>query len=202
MNQKFKLIVGLGNPTKEYENTRHNIGFITLDALATKYKLIFKNKKEFSSFCIKAAIAVNEKLFNVILAKPTTYMNNSGSAVKNILDWFKVDSHDMIVVHDEVALPLGKIRISVGRSSAGHNGIESIIEKTGDKEFTRLRIGIGPDPGGDSRKEYVLNKFNKKEQEHYKIVVNVAVEAIETLITSKTEEAMNKYNGLEIGSKK
>lgn len=196
--QKFKLIVGLGNPTKDYQNTRHNVGFTLLDSFSDEYGLSFKKEEKFSSLYTKGEIKIEDNTFNVILVKPTTYMNNSGSAIKKILDFYKLDSKDMIVIHDEVALPLGKIRISVSRSSAGHHGIESIIENIGAKEFTRLRIGIGPDPGGDKRKGYVLENFKKDEKTLLKKVILISCDAIKSVLALGENKAMDKFNGLVI----
>ena len=187
----MKLVVGLGNPGKEYENTRHNIGFRVLDEIAERYKISLKQEKHLSSFCSKGR--------NLILAKPDTFMNSSGSAVVKLLHWFKLELSDLIVIHDEVALDIGKIRISHGRSSAGHHGIESIIQMTGGKQdFTRLRIGIGPDPGGDIRADYVLGKFTNKENKVIEKVINVSIEAIEMLLSKDADFVMNQYNGITV----
>ena len=187
----MKLIVGLGNPGKEYEDTRHNIGFGIIDEITKKYRISLKQEKHLSSWSVK------EKDF--VLAKPDTFMNNSGSAVVELLNWFKLEISDLIVVHDEVALDIGKIRISHGRSAAGHHGIESIIQMTGGKQdFTRLRIGIGPDPGGDIRADYVLGKFTNKENKVIEKVIGISIEAIEMLLNKDVESVMNKYNGMEI----
>lgn len=187
----MKLVVGLGNPGKEYNNTRHNIGFRVIDEIAKRYKISLKQEKHLSSFCGKGE--------NLILAKPDTFMNNSGSAVVKLFNWFKLEISDLIVVHDEVALDIGKIRISHGRSSAGHHGIESIIQMTGGKQdFTRLRIGIGPDPGGDIRADYVLGTFTNKENKVIETVISISIEAIEMLLNESAESVMNKYNGMEI----
>ena len=187
----MKLVVGLGNPGKEYENTRHNIGFRVIDEIAKKYKISLKQEKHLSSWCVKDK--------NFILVKPDTFMNTSGSAVVKLLNWYKLELPDLIVVHDEVALDIGKIRISHGRSSAGHHGIESIIQMTGGKqEFTRLRVGVGPDPGGDIRADYVLGKFINKEKKIMEKVIDVSLEAIEMLLSKDVDFVMNKYNGVTV----
>ena len=186
---QHKIIVGLGNPKKEYENTRHNVGFMIIDAFGKNHSVSIKKERKFLSFCGSSD--------EIILAKPTTFMNNSGDAVLKLLSYFKVKQGDLIVVHDEVALDLGKIRISSKRSSAGHHGVESIIQMIG-KDFTRLRIGIGPDPGGDVRKDFVLDKFNKQEQSLLNKIINISCEALETIISKGPEKAMDKFNGLEL----
>lgn len=193
-----KIIVGLGNPGTEYENTRHNIGFAVLDAFGEKYKIVGKQEDKLSAWCGKEKIELGGSLYNIILAWPTVYMNNSGEAVLKLTKWFKLDVKDLIVVHDEVALNLGRIRISYNRSAAGHHGIESIIKMLGNKEFTRLRIGIGPDPEKDKRADYVLSKFSKAENILLKSVISTSINATETIISKDVGEAMNKFNGIEI----
>lgn len=192
-----KIIVGLGNPGVEYENTRHNIGFTVLDALGEKYKISGKQEDKLLCWHGKGIIADQE----VLLVWPTTFMNDSGKAIQKILNWFKVEPKDLIVVHDEVALDLGKIRVSFNSGAGGHHGIESTIQMlSGTEEFTRLRIGVGPDPGGDKRADYVLRKFSTQEEPFIKQVVNVSLQAIETIIMKDVGEAMNKFNGTEIKS--
>lgn len=184
------LICGLGNPGKEYEITRHNVGFSVVDALAVKYSLQIKEDKIFSS-----AIGKSE---NLVLIKPITYMNNSGIAVQKVLNWFKLPVENMIVIHDEIALDLGRIRISKNRGAGGHHGIESIISHlSGSKDFIRIRVGIGPDPGGDIRSDYVLGKFNNKDKEIFNKVTDICIEAVEMILNAPIEEVMNKYNGME-----
>ena len=197
--QKFKLIVGLGNPDEEHDSTRHNVGFASLDNFCRKYEITLKHEKKLSSWVGKKDLAVNGILYQVVVAKPDTYMNKSGLAVSKLLNWFKMESSDMVVIHDEVALDLGKIRISAGRGSGGHHGVESIIESIGgSKEFIRIRIGVGPDPGGDVRADYVLGEFTNKETEILSKVINLSIEAIETLLENNIEFTMNKYNGIEL----
>lgn len=195
-----KLIVGLGNPGTEYDNTRHNIGFSILDAFGEKYKIDGKQDNDLLSWYGKDIITLSDgKAYDVVLVWPTIYMNHSGEAVQKVTHWFKVESKDLIVVHDEVALNLGKIRIGFNNGSAGHHGIESIIQCLGgNQEFIRIRVGVGPDPGGDRRKDYVLQKFSKNESNLVQRVVDVSIQAIETLITSSVDFAMNTFNGIEI----
>ena len=194
-----KLIIGLGNPGTENDNTRHNIGFAVLDAFGEKYKIIGKQKDRLASWCGKDIIKLNDENYNLILGWPTTFMNNSGVAAQKILKWHKLKVNDLIVVHDDVSLILGKIRISFNSSAGGHHGVESIIQTLGgNQEFTRLRIGIGPDPGGDKRADYVLKKITQDEEKVVKKVVDLSIEAIEIIITKDVGEAMNKYNGIEI----
>ena len=193
------LIVGLGNPGVEYENTRHNIGFAVLDAFGEKYKIVGKQKDSLSCWYGREKIKINNEEHDLVLCWPITFINTSGSAVQKVLNWFKLEPKNLIVLHDEVALDLGKVRVSFNCSSAGHHGIESIIQQLGgNEEFTRLRVGIGPDPGGDKRADYVLNKFSPAEKELLQSVVECSINALETIILKGAGEAMNKYNGLDL----
>ena len=197
-----KLIIGLGNPGVEHDNTPHNVGFAALDAFGEKYQISGKQEDKLLCWYGRGKVNFDKNDFDLILAWPTTFMNNSGEAVVKLLHWFKLEAADLIVVHDDTALNLGKIGICYNSSSAGHHGVESIIQMlSGNQEFTRLRIGIGPDPGGDKRKDYVLNKFKSNEEGLIENVIKVSVEALETIITKDTGEAMNKFNGMEIVSK-
>ena len=194
-----KIIVALGNPGNEYENTRHNVGFAVLDSFGEKYKISGKEEKKLSSWVGKEKIEIGNEACEVILAWPTTFMNSSGEAVIKILKWYKIESSNLIVVHDDVALNLGKVRINFNSGAGGHHGVESIIQMLGgEQEFTRLRIGIGPDPGGDVRADYVLRKFLKEENNLVKKVTELSISALETIITKDVGEAMNKFNGIEI----
>ncbi len=194
-----KLIVGLGNPGTQYDDTRHNIGFAILNAFGEKYKIKGNEDKDLLCWCGKGTLQINDIEHESFLAWPTTYMNNSGDAVLRLINWFKLEVDDLIVVHDEVALDLGKIRIGFNNGSAGHHGIESIIQNlNGNQAFIRIRIGVGPDPGGDKRRDYVLEKFTKNDNAIVEKVIQVSVEALETLMVEDVNFAMNKYNGMEV----
>ena len=194
-----KIIIGLGNPGTAYENTKHNIGFAMLDAFGEKYKIVGKQEDKLMCWYGKEKIEFEKEVYNLILCWPTTFVNKSGEAVAKLLKWFKLKHSDLIVVHDDVALNLGKIRISFNSGAAGHHGVESIIQHLGgSEEFTRLRIGVGPDPGGDVRKDYVLKKFTNTEEKIVKKVMDLSIRALETIITKDVGEAMNKFNGIEV----
>lgn len=194
-----KLIVGLGNPGTQYDDTRHNIGFAILNAFGEKYKIKGNEDKDLLSWYGKGNLQINDIEHEIFLVWPMTYMNNSGDAVLRLINWFKLEVNDLIVVHDEVALDLGKIRIGFNNGSAGHHGIESIIQNlNGNQAFTRIRIGVGPDPGGDKRRDYVLEKFTKNEKAILEKVIQVSVEALETLMVEDVNFAMNRYNGREL----
>jgi len=140
MQQLMKLIIGLGNPGKEYEKTRHNAGFLAVDKIIENFQFsIFNFQLKFNAE-ISQGIINNEKVISV---KPQTFMNGSGQAVKAIADYYKIKPEDIIVIHDDLDIPLGKYKISKGKSSAGHKGVQSIIDLLGTKNFTRIRIGIG-----------------------------------------------------------
>mgnify|MGYP000613302297 CR=1 FL=1 len=191
----MKLIIGLGNPGIKYKNTWHNIGFITIDKIAhflaaPKFKQVSKFLAEISSVSYK-----NENQDKIILAKPLTFMNNSGKSVAAITNFYKIESDNIIVIHDDIDLPLGKIRISFNSSAGGHNGIKSIIESLGTKKFCRIKIGIATE-----RKkiigaaDYVLSRFTKNELKIIETQTNLATEAAIEIIKSSISKAMNKYN--------
>ena len=153
------LIVGLGNPGRKYTKTRHNIGFRVIDALKDE---------------------ISDK--NVILLKPDIFMNNSGKAVKKELKYSKLNTQDLIVIHDDIDLPFGTIRVSKDSSSAGHKGVQSIIDELRTKDFTRIRIGIKPSYEVDTT-EFVLNKFSKEEEKQLKEIIKKAAETIRTAVS-------------------
>ncbi len=171
------LIVGLGNPGKKFQKTRHNLGFRVVDKLR-----FLKDKK-------------------IILAKPQTFMNLSGKAVKSLMTKYKVPPLNLWVIHDDIDLPLGKIRISKGRGAAGHKGVESIIEELKTKNFIRLRIGIQPTAAVEKPSTraklgagLVLQKFNKDEERIVKKIIKKSAEAIEFALTQGIEKTMSRYN--------
>ena len=184
------LILALGNPGEKYSKTRHNAGFIAADYI-TKQLGITKEKKKFSSLYRESSINSNK----IILAYPQTYMNLSGDAANSILSFYKIPVGNLIVLHDETAIPLGKIRINVKGSDGGHNGIKDIIKKTGTQEFIRIRIGIGAKPHPDYiLADYVLSKFSADELKTIENVCKDIYGALEMILEGKTEQAMNKYN--------
>jgi PTH1 family peptidyl-tRNA hydrolase len=193
VSAKPKLVVGLGNPGKEYDRTRHNIGFAALDRLAEKLDCSFRRKWRFSAEVAEAAAGDAGK---VVLAKPRTYMNRSGAAVSALLNWLKVEPAQMLVVVDDADLPLGQIRLRASGGSGGHNGLRSIIEALGgNEEFARLRVGIGKSaPAGADITGHVLGKFVPQERAVAEQAVASAVEAIECCWRDGLTEAMNRFN--------
>lgn len=184
------LIVGLGNPGREYVNTRHNIGFETIDVLCEKYGVSL-NKTKFRADCGEGKIADEKVLF----IKPLTYMNLSGESVREFADFYKVENDRIIVVYDDVSLPVGQLRVRPKGSAGGHNGIRNIIYQLGSEEFPRIRIGIGAPPHPDfPMADYVLGKFSKTDTELLIPAVKRAADAPEVIIRNGISAAMNQFN--------
>jgi len=181
------LIVGLGNPGPEYENTPHNLGFMVVDRLAAGVRL---SRKENMSHVGHGSVAGHPAM----LAKPQTYMNFSGPAVKGLLERYEVTTDRLILVYDELALPFGEIRVRPKGSAAGHNGVKSVISALGTQEFTRVRLGIRPDrPIGDGAK-FVLAPFKRSEMQDVAEMVARGCAAVETIIAEGVEKAMTMFN--------
>ena len=193
LDKENTLIVGLGNPGLAYRHNRHNVGFMVVDTLADKLEIPLKRVK------FKAQIG-NGKLGDipVIIAKPLTFMNNSGEAVAPLVRYFKVPLERLLVIHDDMDLPLGTLRMRPSGGSAGHNGMLSIFDKLGTNAIPRLRVGIGRPPGRMDPADYVLQDFPKSEEELLSMVIAQACEAALAFITNGLEKAMNTYNG-EVG---
>lgn len=184
----MKIIVGLGNPGPEYKNTRHNIGYMVVEELAARYP-VEKQESKFDALIGTVRIK-GEK---ILLVKPLTYMNLSGQAVQPLLHWHKLDLQNLMVVVDDMDLPLGTIRIRAAGGSGGHNGIKSIMERLATPNFARTRLGIGR-PEGRAAVDWVLGRFGAGEKETLEQVVKQAADAMEKWITSGLEETMNTYN--------
>jgi len=184
------IIAGLGNPDKQYQNTRHNIGFDVIDAVAEKYGIAMGEKKH-KAIIGKGCIAGQK----VVLVKPQTYMNLSGESIRAVIDFYKVDvKSGLIVILDDVSLDVGRIRIRKRGSSGGHNGLKNIILHLGHDEFIRVRMGVGEKPQGYDLADYVLGHFPDKERQVMDESVRSAAEAIEVMIVQGPEAAMNLYN--------
>ncbi|HHX63052.1 MAG TPA: aminoacyl-tRNA hydrolase [Epulopiscium sp.] len=185
----MKLIIGLGNPGKEYTKTRHNIGFEAVDALADNYNINI-NKSKFKALYGEGKVG-NEK---VVLVKPQTYMNLSGESVKAFATWYKIKEKDILIIYDDVSLPPGKLRIRIKGSAGGHNGIKSIIQHLGTNEFERLKVGIGEKPQGWNLADYVLSRFTNAELKSIEQTMEDIVGATTLIIEKGIQDAMNKYN--------
>ena len=187
---KMVIIAGLGNPTKEYENTRHNIGFMAIDALADKYNIHVMDCKH--KALIGKGIIGGTK---VILAKPLTYMNLSGEAIRAIVDYYKVDpTSEWIVIYDDISLDVGQLRIRKKGSAGGHNGIKNIIAHLGDDTFLRIKIGVGEKPKGYDLADYVLENFSKEDLEVMRESLEKVDGAVNLMLEDKVDAAMNEYN--------
>lgn len=189
------LIVGLGNPGKEYEGTRHNIGFETIDYLSKKYN-IDVNRTKFKGVFGEGFI--NNK--KVVLLKPSTYMNLSGESIREAINFYKLESEEVLVIYDDISLEVGKIRIREKGSAGGHNGIKSIIANMSTDVFPRIKIGVGQ-PKGDLV-SHVLGRFSQEEISDLNEVIEASSEAVEIIVKDGTKEAMNKLNGFKLSKNK
>ena len=189
----MKLIVGLGNPGKEYENTRHNIGFMAIDNYVKLHNLgDFKEK--FNGMYLKYQLGDEQ----VILLKPLSFMNLSGDVVRRYVDYFKIDINDILIIHDDLDMPVGKIKIKVGGSSGGHNGIKDISIKLGIEEFKRLKVGIANNKNMDT-KDYVLGRFSKEEKELIDKAIEETGPIIDDYFKYPINDLMSRYNGVYDG---
>ncbi len=189
MTETF-LIIGLGNPGREYRETRHNVGFMLLDRLTVKLKTRFTRMQS------KALVASsNYQERKIILAKPQTFMNLSGQSVQGLMHFYKLPLENLLIAHDDLDLPIGSIRIRPDGSSAGQKGMMSTIERLGTDEFPRLRLGIGRPPGQMEAPDYVLQDFSNADLILISETLDRAVEAALTWVTEGLDTAMNKYNG-------
>lgn len=183
----MKLIVGLGNPGREYQGTRHNVGFAAIDILARRHGIHVRSRRN-KALVGEGVIGGKE----VVLAKPLTFMNLSGQAVGGLVRRYNLDFSDIIIICDDVNLPLGRLRIRAWGSAGGHKGLRSIIHSLGTEEFARIRIGIGSPEG--EMVDYVLSRFRREERRIVSEVVKGAVDAIEAILTAGVERAMNRFN--------
>lgn len=187
----MKIIVGLGNPGKEYEKTRHNSGFMAMDKLANKLSNVNYSEK-WNALCAK----VNINGENVLLMKPLTYMNESGHAVSQAVNYFHIDKEDILIMHDDMDLPVGSVRIRSKGSSGGQKGMKSIIEQLGTSDITRIRIGVGHSNRGEHDKvpDWVLSPVPKAEQEEFDKALDFSAEAALAWVNEPINVVMSKYN--------
>lgn len=184
------IIAGLGNPTLQYEGTRHNAGFDVIDTLAGKYNISVDGRK--NRALIGKGIIEGKK---VILAKPQTYMNLSGESLGGLVDYYKVDEeNEFLVVYDDISLDVGQLRIRKKGSAGGHNGMKNIISHLGTEVFPRIKVGVGEKPKKYDLADYVLSRFSKEERAIMEEGCQKAVEAVEMILRGEMEEAMNKFN--------
>lgn len=188
----MKIIIGLGNPTNKYENTRHNVGFKVIDGIANILGVNFSMENKFKAQIAKGVWDSEQ----ILLVKPQTFMNLSGEAVALIMGYFKVEISQIIIVYDDLSIDLGTLRFRANGSDGGHNGIKSIIQSLGgNKNFARLKVGIGPQPPYMPSEKFVLGEFTSQEILLLNEVVKTSVNAIQCFIKSGISDAQNKFNG-------
>mgnify|MGYP002608501657 CR=1 FL=1 len=189
------VVVGLGNPGKQYENTRHNVGFNVIDILAKEYDISvtkIKHKALIGEGRIGSEKVGTEK---VVLVKPVTYMNLSGESLAEIYNFYKVDTSNIVVIYDDIDLDVGKLRIRKKGSAGTHNGMRSIVKCLGSGDFPRVRVGVSKPMKGQDLADFVLSRFRKEEQADLEIGLEKAYKAVEAMIKENVDIAMNKYNG-------
>ena len=185
----MKVITGLGNPGEKYAYTRHNIGFMIISELAERFKV--NSSYKFDGL-VGDFFLGGEK---IILFQPMKYMNKSGKPIYKLLDYFQIEAEDLLVIHDDLDLDLGKMKLKQSGGSGGHNGIKSIINNLGTDEFKRLKVGIGRPPENVPVPDFVLTTFQREEKDISKRVVQDAASAVELMLKEDIMKAMNKYNG-------
>ena len=199
----MKIVVGLGNPGARYEMTRHNVGFRLVEKLAAQLGADFRNSGSLQ--CDWARVKVGN--VDVVLVKPLTYINLSGQSVQKVLHWYKVDlkaqpgdhSCNLIVAHDDVSLNLGRLRFQKAGGAGGQHGVESIIEcLSGNKQFDRLKLGVGPDPGGATRGDYVLSNFPPEQQKIVDEILLHGCEGIKHWLKTDIDKSANRFNALDL----
>lgn len=183
------IIAGLGNPTKEYEKTRHNAGFDTIDILADKLGISLTEKKH-RAYCGKGIIGGER----VLLLKPQTFMNNSGESLRDAADFYKIEPEQILILYDDISLEPGQLRIRKKGSAGGHNGIKSIIAHLGSQDFPRIKIGVGAKPERMDLADYVLSRFSPAEREKMEEAYKEGAEAVQMFLLEGADAAMNRYN--------
>ena len=184
------IIAGLGNPTLQYEGTRHNVGFDVIDMLADRYNISVDGRK--GRALIGKGMIGGQK---VLLVKPQTYMNLSGESIRGLVDYYKIDpENELVVIYDDVSLDVGQLRIRKKGSAGGHNGIKNIIAHLGTQIFPRIKVGVGEKPKKYDLADYVLGHFSKGEKEQMEEGYRNAMRAVELMLTGRIDEAMNEYN--------
>ncbi|MEG0215765.1 MAG: aminoacyl-tRNA hydrolase [Hungatella sp.] len=187
------IIAGLGNPTKEYEKTRHNVGFSVIDLLADRMGIEVTERKH-KAFCGKGMLEGQK----VVLAKPQTFMNLSGESIRAMMDFYKVLPEEILIIYDDISLEPGQLRIRGKGSAGGHNGIKNIISHLGTQEFLRIKVGVGEKPKGMDLADYVLSRFSKGEQVLMEDAFREAAEAAAMIVSQGIEPSMNHFNGKKV----
>ena len=184
----MKIVVGLGNPGNQYKDTRHNIGFLVVDELARRWNTPSWKRR------YDAEVSEHRAIGPVLLVKPQTFMNLSGNSVREAAKFYKTPSTDIVVIHDDLDLPAGRLRIRERGGSGGHRGIESMLSKLGADDFVRVRFGVGRPPEGWESADYVLGRFAPDEQALIKEAIDKAADAVEAILKEGTAPAMNRFN--------
>ena len=193
IQNKLRLIVGLGNPDISYKMTRHNTGFMVIDELSEAFNIVL-NQKKFDALFGRGII----RGINVIIAKPMAYMNRSGPPVQKLAQYFKIPCSDLLIIHDDIDLAFGRLKIKDKGGHGGHKGLKSIIEAFGDNCFPRLRLGIGRSDFESSVSDHVLSRFNFAEAKNLVEIIAQAHDAVVKILTNSTSEAMNVFNDRRI----
>ena len=183
------MVAGLGNPGSEYEKTRHNAGVFVVEELLRRNGVSFKRHK---SGCVVAEAGYGDN--RIVFARPMSYMNESGRPLRELVRWYKVASERLVVIHDEIDIPFGTVRIKVGGGTAGHNGLNSVASHLGTKEFARVRVGVSRPRGNKEAADYVLSEFSSAERKQLDDIVDRAADAVERITEVGIERAMNEVN--------
>jgi peptidyl-tRNA hydrolase, PTH1 family len=191
--RRLRLVVGLGNPGKTYSKTRHNAGFMVVDKISDDFSIALEKRKFDARFGIGA---VND--VKIVLAKPMAYMNRSGPQIQKIAGYFRILCEDILVVHDDIDLVFGRLKIKEKGGDGGHRGVRSIIDAFGGGDFTRLRIGVGRPDAERGASDYVLGKFSLEERKVLSQIITTAKDAIVTILCKGTKEGMNRFNDKRI----
>src|SRR3982751_2058308 len=188
------LVVGLGNPGREYAGNRHNAGFLVADLLATRIGARFSRHRKAHAEVAEGRLGVGADAPRLVLAKPMTYMNLSGGPVANLAQFYKVPIGQIVAVHDELDIPYGQLRLKIGGGEGGHNGLRSMTKSLGSKEYVRVRFGIGRPPGRQDPADYVLSDFSAAERKELDFLVDRAADAVEFVVEKGLEPAQNVYH--------
>jgi PTH1 family peptidyl-tRNA hydrolase len=191
--RRLRLVVGLGNPGKTYSKTRHNAGFMVVDKISDDFSIALEKRKFDARFGIGA---VND--VKIVLAKPMAYMNRSGPQIQKIAGYFRILCEDILVVHDDIDLVFGRLKIKEKGGDGGHKGVRSIIDAFGGGDFTRLRIGVGRPDAEKGASDYVLGKFSLEEKKVLSQIITAARDAVVTILCKGTKEGMNRFNNKRI----
>jgi PTH1 family peptidyl-tRNA hydrolase len=189
------LVVGLGNPGKEYARNRHNVGFLVVDLVADRIGAKFGRHRRAIAEVGEGRLGIGEQAPRLVLAKPLTYMNLSGGPVAALVQFYKVPADHIVAVHDDLDLPYGQVRTKLGGGEGGHNGLRSMSRSLGTRDYLRVRVGIGRPPGRQDPADYVLSDFSPSERKEVEFVVDRAADLAEAVITRGVEWAQNAYHG-------